>query len=476
MSNKSVDSKTMDILQSAMSAQAALNSMGYGMENEEFAREMAERDAKLAKKRADAATGGMVSSNAVKQSPITGRKRRSGMAVQDSSIPQVIAPSQASLDDQPGMDGITADQQDIINAARAMVGRAEESFKTDATNEFRSEQEAAEAVANGWRVNDGWDTVPTDAERQFDPEPAEERPYTPAVLKNVAAPAPKLDTATTAVKQMPEMHVQEVVSVPFNASRPDRDFNSFAEIKGFPSFGLAYRDRIYGQSLKLLDMFILTYMDEYNGSEMLDTIFSRHIRGIRPEDILSCDELYLMHWLRASSYPKSGMYGPRYVCKNCKFDVSKSEQANYTIGFNDLVFTTSADPAAVIAKHAEKGHVEIRTYDDRECHIYLRRRRHDREIADAKRAWEAEHHAKFPKYYGMAITMAAVVEIEGCDGILEKMDYIGEYPTSERMDFINAITESSLSTTVKARVTCPNCGGVAEWPYPFRVKNFLSGL
>lgn len=454
----SVDDETMNTIRQAMGAQAALESMGYGMkrdEADEFAREMERRDAEGAAKQSAGTDRHAIAP--AQTPPKSSRRHFRGMRHQQGSV---------GIQDNPGDGVLSADQMALIQGVKDTVRDAQDDYMARVREELSSERVDSETVIgslNESRIN---------------------LPYVPSVASaGETNPVSKVESAAVnptpdATPAAPEVRVRNVPAQqqPVSGRRGAGELAAFAEVSGWPSQGLAYPGRIYGQALTLVDMFILGAMSDDNSAEMLDTVISRHVRGTDPGEILACDEVYLMHWIRASSYPKSGMYGPAYVCDKCGHSSAKGEHKNYTIGFSDLVFRTSADPAVVIGRHRENGYVRIETYDGRECDIYLRRRRHDIDIANGKREWEQVNGKKFPKYLNMPITMAAVVEIEDCDGILDKMHYICEYPASRREELIGAISESSLSTKVFARVTCPECGGVAERPYPFRVKEFLSGI
>lgn len=266
----------------------------------------------------------------------------------------------------------------------------------------------------------------------------------------------------------------------FNPARPNKDFEAFTEITGWPSWGLFYEDKVYGQALKTIDAFMLSDTDADDITTTLTTILGRRLRGISPEDILTADEEYLMYWLRASSYSETDNALPKvpFKCEQCGHEYRTADTMGMlpNVTFMDLIFSTEVPPEETAAMHAENGYVQFTTYDDRECDIYLRRRKHDRIVNEYIEGWEKANKKVFPKYKTLPLSIAAVVEIEDCETMTEKVEYIEEYPLSVRSELLRAVMGAQVVSSTKVNIKCPNCGGTATVPYPFRTLAYVATL
>jgi hypothetical protein len=257
------------------------------------------------------------------------------------------------------------------------------------------------------------------------------------------------------------------------------DFNVFTPVTHLPSKGLFYPSQIYGQSLKLIDNY---YLDDIvdgsaNTRMALNAILGRRIRGIDPLDILTIDEAYLLHWLRASSFPKRGLWHPGYVCPHCKFDTDSDNVYNdFRIGFRNLKFTLTKDIDSIYTLHAENGYHTGFLDDGRECHVYVHRLRHAVELSKFISEWEKRNGVNAPNAVLKAAGVATVVEIEGCDDMRAKFDYISEMPESQKETFEKLVVEGTVACNVSAAIECGRCGGMVETPYPFHVPWFVSSL
>jgi len=268
---------------------------------------------------------------------------------------------------------------------------------------------------------------------------------------------------------------------PFDPGVPDRAFAAFSEITGFPSQGLFYTDRLFGQGLTTVDADMLSAMDPDDPLEVANTftaIIGRRVRGINPEDILSADEEFLVYWLRESTYLTESLPKPRFKCEHCGTYVTNREQFDVIgrLGFTNQEFTTESDPAAVAAMHAAEGFVRYTLFDGRECAIYLRRRKHDRAIAEYMDSWEKANKKIYPVYRAFNTSIASFIEIEDCDTMSEKIRFLEEYPLSKRQEFLKAVYDAQVVSKTFLNIKCPKCGGVARVPYSFQPAPFVASL
>jgi len=299
-------------------------------------------------------------------------------------------------------------------------------------------------------------------------------------VQSVDTGIPGMDRHVESVYVAKEPPIIQQATPRFDPARPDKDFEAFTEITGWPSKGLFYGEKGYGQALKTVDAFMLSDTDADDITTTLTTILGRRIRGISPEDILTADEEYLMYWLRASSYSETDTGLPKvpFVCEHCnsKYTRYDTMSALPNITFMDLSFSTERPPEETAAMHAENGYVQFTTYDGRECDIYLRRRKHDRIINEYIDGWENANGKVFPKYKNLPLSIAAIVEIEDCDSMTDKVQYIEEYPLNAKGDLLKAVTGAQVVSTTKVSIKCPKCGGTAIQPYPFRFYSYVASL
>jgi len=266
----------------------------------------------------------------------------------------------------------------------------------------------------------------------------------------------------------------------FDPGVPEKDFESFTEITGWSSEGLFYPEPVYGQALKTMDADMLSLADDDDITTVITTILGRRLRGISPEDILSADEQYLLYWLRASSVDERENSLPKlpFICEHCKAKYVDAESIAMipSITFMNLDFETESSPEAVRQMHAAEGFVRFSLLDQRECNIYLRRRKHDREIAEYVSGWEKKNKQLFPPYMQKSLNIAAVVEIEDCDTMSEKMAYIMNSTLAQRRALLKAVVDAQLVSHTKVSFTCPSCGGTVTMPYPFLRERYVAGL
>lgn len=318
-----------------------------------------------------------------------------------------------------------------------------------------------------------------EASAKIQPAPAQAMP--PAEPVQPVQPA-YVDASTVQApppRNFPEMPREEPRI--FDPGAPNKDFEAFTEIMEWPSHGIFYPEKVYGQALKTIDVFMLADATEDDVNSTLTTILGRRLRGIAsPEDILTCDEEYLLYWLRASSYPENndGLPKMKFDCPHCgsHYRDMAAVQLLPGVSFNDLVFKTEVPPEQIAAMHAENGFVKFSAYDGRECNVYLKRRKHDRIVDEYIADWEKSNEDIFPRYRKEGLTIASVMEIEDCETMTDKLEYIESYPLAERSKLFIAVLNAQIVTKTFVNIKCPACGGTATLPYPFRIRNYVASL
>ena len=314
------------------------------------------------------------------------------------------------------------------------------------------------------------------------PPPPPPPPQKPKTRKKQTIKAPVVETVA------PRMPASKVVEQPRPASVFKAfDVTNFSEIRGLPSEGLLYDMPLVGQALTLMDVMMMNYMDMSRPTGAITELFNRKLSGgwadgFNAENILECDEAFLMYWLRASTvpdmpFPYVSENNQPFRCPHCdKVAVTKEEYEKMPITFSDLDFKINGNLNEILAKHAEKGYHAFTLPDGRECDVYLRRRYHDRVVLDYVDQYQAEMQREMPPEFKAVMHTAAIVEIEDMEDIVQKTEYLGKmsYPVARK--FFEELNASTLTTTVTSKVRCPFCGKEVIIPYPFRLDQYISSL
>lgn len=252
---------------------------------------------------------------------------------------------------------------------------------------------------------------------------------------------------------------------------PVMAYDTYREIDGLPSRGRFYSDVVTGQALRLIDMMMLSSIDADNVYSIFDEILARRIKGVEPGYILTCDEIFIYQWLRASSFDTK-MLHPGFKCQHCGFE---NHLDDYGVSFMDMDFKTQENFDEIADKHKD-GFYAFNLADGRECNLYLRRRYHDHIIGDYIAKYEAKHNAALTGGLRTLISTAAIVEIEDCPDMDAKVNYLSNMPYAVGKQMYSEIENSVLRTTITVDHTCLKCQGVTTTPYSFRITQYLSNI
>lgn len=255
------------------------------------------------------------------------------------------------------------------------------------------------------------------------------------------------------------------------------DYEAFSEIRGLPSTGALYGNPISGQAFKLMDLLMLNDIDSENITTVFNELYARRLRGVDPEDILSCDDPYILHWLRASSFPDQPLPGILWFeCPECgQRNEAPANSNGFDVGFYNLDFNIVGDVKSILAKHAQ-GYYAFRLPDGRECDVYLRRRSHDRMVDEAVNQYAKDIGKPMPQYLREIIKAAVVLEIEECENLNDKINYLSNMNVGDATKMFEEINAASLTTVITARLKCPKCGKEVKVFYPFRLDQYISSL
>lgn len=126
------------------------------------------------------------------------------------------------------------------------------------------------------------------------------------------------------------MRLEEVENeMPFVPEIKEAEMFYIAEI---PSKYKLYPEgtKIYGRPLKVREVKKLSSITQHNFSTIIKEVLSAAIKGIAIDEILTNDKLFIIFWLRASTY-KNSNFVSSYHCEHCgkkedyKFDVDQFE-------------------------------------------------------------------------------------------------------------------------------------------------------
>ena len=73
---------------------------------------------------------------------------------------------------------------------------------------------------------------------------------------------------------------------------------------------------IYGRPMRVLEVKQLSMMSEENSFSIVNNIIRSCVRGMKVEDILLADKMYILFWLRANTYKDPG-YTVDFGCTKC---------------------------------------------------------------------------------------------------------------------------------------------------------------
>lgn len=327
---------------------------------------------------------------------------------------------------------------------------------------------------------------------RMEPEPEEtEEPEEMQELAEVVVEAP--------VQQIPQpvpVQPKKIKELPRQNAEPPRqspvfvrqEVTNFTDVRGLPSEGLLYEEPIMGQSLTLMDILMINHMDAVNVTSSVNTLLERRLTGgwsggFVAENVLECDQAYLMHWLRASTTDDNLPYVPPnpekwtpYTCPDCHAVANNPEDySKLIIKFENLDFKINGDLQSIVAKHAN-GCYSFRLLDQRQCDVYLRRRYHETEINNTLEKYRKDTGTDMPFEMQVILHSAVIVEIEGIDNIVDKINYLGAMGYKEAKHFFDEVNGASLTTDITAKVICPFCKKEVTIPYPFRLEYYISSL
>ena len=268
---------------------------------------------------------------------------------------------------------------------------------------------------------------------------------------------------------------------------PRNEVTNFSDLRGLPSEGMLYDLPFMGQSLTFMDILMLNHMDNENITTTVNTLFERRINGgwddgFNASNVLQCDEAYMMHWLRASTIEDPLPYVPPtdkwepYKCPDCgKVAQTAEDYKKIQVFFNNMDFKIRGNLREIVAKHAN-GCYSFYLADGRQCDVYLRRRYHEEIVNETLAQYLKDTGKEMPFEMQVLLHSAVIVEIQGIDNIVDKINYLGNLGYAAAKHFLDEVDGASLTTDITAKIICPFCKKEVTIPYPFRLDVYISGL
>lgn len=236
----------------------------------------------------------------------------------------------------------------------------------------------------------------------------------------------------------------------------------FLSLENLPSKGKFYSSQLKIQPLKTMDVFILTNINNSNYISRYSDIFSRHVLGVDPLEILSIDEYYLLIWLRENAYPGYDYTSEPFMCSSCK---KPSPPAKFK--HDQFVFESNID-------EIQGEYDDIELDSGREVRIYVRRRIHD--------VWVERLIEENYISIGQNVTdeekkllkFASVLKIPGASDLEERLLYLKEeFSPAEMVELLHKARGKTANCKIYAEVPCPHCGETNKAAFFFRTSIFL---
>lgn len=100
------------------------------------------------------------------------------------------------------------------------------------------------------------------------------------------------------------------------------DNDLFLTIKGLPSAGRLYRNSmdipiaVKGMPFKVEDTVALSVMKNEDDHEVIDDVFRKRLKGVKPEDLLEMDRKYILAWMRDQTFQRAPLRRS-FACSHC---------------------------------------------------------------------------------------------------------------------------------------------------------------
>lgn len=243
-----------------------------------------------------------------------------------------------------------------------------------------------------------------------------------------------------------------------------KDDSGFLEVDGLPTKGKFYPKGtiIKARPMKVLEVKMLSSITDENANGIVNEVLYRTVRGIDIDDLYSSDKLYLVFWLRASTYKDSG-YEVKFKCPECK------KNSEYDFELDVLNVKTVSD------KEWKDINQEYELPDKNKIKFKLLKVKDENEIE----RFIKDNEGSSMNFDKEIVGMCKIIDtINGKKmGTIEKYRFIIEELNPSSYSKLLVLT-SEVEVGLKPEITvhCKNCGGAVNVPLPFRPDFFLSEI
>lgn len=215
-------------------------------------------------------------------------------------------------------------------------------------------------------------------------------------------------------------------------------------IEGLPSGMKLYPEgtEIYGRPLKVLEVKQLASINESNADNIINSIIRRAIKGIDADKILVADKLYILLWLRGTTFPDPS-YGINFKCSVC----GKESKYSFTL---DKIETRQIDESFTMDKLAFK----LPNNDVINFAFPT--------IAEEKQAEQFKaNHSHLSELDSDIVSQCVLIKkINGEDKtMMEKYAYLAQMNPNDYVYFLSYIEKWSFGIKWVINVPCSLCGG-----------------
>ena len=279
-----------------------------------------------------------------------------------------------------------------------------------------------------------------------------------------------IEKAEKAKKTLSKLGLDEESKKEDNSSNNENNIHdTFLEIQGLPSKNYFYENTLKGQPLITSDMLLIQTINDYNIDDRFAEIFKRRIRGVRPDEILYAEEIYIAFWLREASLRNEPWPHDAWQCQKCDLKIP-SDQAFFN--YKSIKFNSNIDK--IHKYYADKGYVEFTLPDSKKtCKMYLKRRGHVKQAKNAINDNFYKHELIPETYEEEAMELLSNIDM-GYDSLIETYYEFQELSAVDFNEFIKNVNNYSFNVDTKIQLTCPSCQEVTPMmEYPFRVEIYF---
>jgi hypothetical protein len=233
-------------------------------------------------------------------------------------------------------------------------------------------------------------------------------------------------------------------------------------VTGYPTAGKLYPEGtvIKARPLKVIEVKMLSQMDEETADDVVNDILRRALIGIDVDNIYAVDKLYFVFWLRANTYKDSG-FEVEFKCPLCK----KMSTYNYSIDT-----------------------LKVRTFDDESLSAFenefklpksdLKMKLKLLTVADEQenKKFIRDNEKSLMNFDAQVLTVCKMIDTINGEkkGMIEKYMYVTEEITAGDYAYIESlIQDRTAGCEPTINVKCNECGGSTESVLPFQPSFFL---